>query len=109
MKLVSFGAERAEQPGVLIDVDHIAPLAPLLSNAGFTALDTNSIPGLLPYLQPIIQAELARPHVQVIETRHTRLGSPVPRPEKIIVAGGNYQSHVDEASGRKDAPSPSGA
>jgi len=31
----------------------------------------------------------------------------VPRPEKIIVAGGNYRSHVDEAMGRKDAPIPS--
>jgi 2-keto-4-pentenoate hydratase/2-oxohepta-3-ene-1,7-dioic acid hydratase in catechol pathway len=36
-----------------------------------------------------------------------RLGPPVPQPEKIVVAGGNYRSHVDEAMGRKDAPIPS--
>jgi 2-keto-4-pentenoate hydratase/2-oxohepta-3-ene-1,7-dioic acid hydratase in catechol pathway len=36
-----------------------------------------------------------------------RIGPPVPNPRKIIVAGGNYQSHVDEAAGKKNAPSPS--
>ena len=107
MKIVSFGPERAEQPGVVLDAEYIAPLAPILNEVGFTSFDTNAILGLLPYLQPIIEQELAKPATQRIRMCDTRLGPPVPRPEKIIVAGGNYQSHVDEASGRKNAPSPS--
>jgi 2-keto-4-pentenoate hydratase/2-oxohepta-3-ene-1,7-dioic acid hydratase in catechol pathway len=106
MKIVSFGPERAEQPGVLLDEQHIVPLVPVLIRAGLPALDTNSVLAFLPYLQPIIEAALKDPE-QVIESSSTRLGPPVPKPEKIIVAGGNYQSHVDEASGKKNAPSPS--
>ncbi len=105
MKIVSFGPERAEQPGVLVDERHLAALAPILTRAGFPALDTNAILSLLPHLQPIIEAAL--PTAQKIDIASVRLGPPVPRPEKVIVAGGNYQSHVDEASGRKGAPSPS--
>jgi 2-keto-4-pentenoate hydratase/2-oxohepta-3-ene-1,7-dioic acid hydratase in catechol pathway len=106
MKIVSFGPERAEQPGVLLNERQIAPLANLLTRAGLPALDINTVLALLPYLQPIIEAELAK-KPQVIEISSTRLGPPVPRPEKIIVAGGNYRSHVDEAMGMKDAPVPS--
>jgi 2-keto-4-pentenoate hydratase/2-oxohepta-3-ene-1,7-dioic acid hydratase in catechol pathway len=61
---------------------------------------------LLPYLQPILEAEL-RGAVESIELGSVRLGPPVSRPEKIIVAGGNYRSHVDEAMGKKNAPIPS--
>jgi 2-keto-4-pentenoate hydratase/2-oxohepta-3-ene-1,7-dioic acid hydratase in catechol pathway len=106
MKIVSFGPERAEQPGVLLDEQHIVPLVPVLLRAGLPALDTNSVLAFLPYLQPVIEAALKDPE-QVVESSSTRLGPPVPKPEKIIVAGGNYQSHVDEASGKKNAPSPS--
>jgi 2-keto-4-pentenoate hydratase/2-oxohepta-3-ene-1,7-dioic acid hydratase in catechol pathway len=106
MKLVSFGPERAEQPGVLVDEGRIAPLAPILVAAGFPALDMNAILSLLPYLRPVIETALKGP-VQTVAVDTVRLGSPVPKPEKIIVAGGNYQSHVDEAAGRKGAPSPS--
>ncbi len=106
MKIVSFGAVRAERPGVLLEDESIVPLAPLLVQAGFTELSTNDILGMLDYLQPIIEAEL--PYApQVLPAGSVRLGPPVPSPRKIIVAGGNYQSHVDEAAGRKNAPSPS--
>jgi 2-keto-4-pentenoate hydratase/2-oxohepta-3-ene-1,7-dioic acid hydratase in catechol pathway len=106
MKIVSFGPARAEQPGVLIDEQHLVPLGPLLVRVGLPDLDTNAVLALLPYLQPIIEAELKNPE-QLIAVDEIRLGPPVPKPEKIIVAGGNYQSHVDEAAGMKDAPSPS--
>jgi 2-keto-4-pentenoate hydratase/2-oxohepta-3-ene-1,7-dioic acid hydratase in catechol pathway len=105
MKIVSFGPPRAEQPGVLISDREIVPLAPLLLKAGLTALDTNAILALLPYIQPLIEQHLADPP-SVLDAQTTRLGPPVPRPEKIIIAGGNYQSHVDEAFGKKGAPSP---
>jgi 2-keto-4-pentenoate hydratase/2-oxohepta-3-ene-1,7-dioic acid hydratase in catechol pathway len=106
MKIVSYGPERAEQPGVLIDEHYVVPLARILTKSGYPAFDTNAILSLLPYLQPVIESAL-RSDVQKIDIRTVRLGPPVPRPEKIIVAGGNYRSHVDEASGMKNAPAPS--
>lgn len=105
MKLVSFGAPRCEQPGVLADENTIAPLVPLLLRAGYTALDTNAILSLLPQLYDVIEEGLANP-VDAIDVSQVRLGPPVPNPGKIIVAGGNYQSHVDEAAGMKNAPAP---
>lgn len=106
MRIVSFGAVRAEQPGVLRDDDSIIPLAPLLRDLGLTELDTNAFLALLDELQPLIEAALPTAQI-VLPAGSVRLGPPVPKPEKIIVAGGNYQSHVDEAMGRKNAPSPS--
>ena len=106
MKIVSFGAVRAERPGVLLDDESIVPLAPLLVQVGLTELSTNDILGMLDYLQPIIEAELPFAP-EIIPAGSVRIGPPVPSPRKIIVAGGNYQSHVDEAAGRKNAPSPS--
>jgi 2-keto-4-pentenoate hydratase/2-oxohepta-3-ene-1,7-dioic acid hydratase in catechol pathway len=106
MKIISFGPARAEQPGILVGDDEIVPLGPLLIDAGITELSTNSVLSMLTTLQPIIEAQLKRPHAS-IDANSVRLGPPVPRPPKAIVAGGNYQSHVDEAAGRKNAPSPS--
>lgn len=107
MKIVSYGAKRAERPGVLVPDRGIAPLDPLLRSLGYTALDTNPILGLLHLLQPVIEDALDRPGTEWIDPATTRIGPPVPFPEKVLVAGGNYQSHVDEAMGRKNAPSPS--
>ena len=106
MKIVSFGPPRCEQPGVLKDNDTIVPLVPLLERAGYPPLDTNTILSFLPQLRDVIEEGLQDP-IGPIEVGSTRLGPPVPKPGKIIVAGGNYQSHVDEAAGRKNAPSPS--
>lgn len=106
MKIVSFGPQHGEQPGILLDGDRIAPLAPLLARLGLPQLDSNQLLGLLALIQPTLEAGL-KDAPETIALDSVRLGSPVPRPEKIIVAGGNYQSHVDEAAGRKDAPSPS--
>ncbi|HEY0470583.1 MAG TPA: fumarylacetoacetate hydrolase family protein [Kribbella sp.] len=107
MKIVSYGAKRAERPGVFVPGRGIAPLDPLLRSLGMTALDTNAVLGLLDYLQPIIEEALERPDVEWMDEVTTRLGAPVPFPDKVLVAGGNYQSHVDEAMGMKNAPSPS--
>ena len=108
MKIISYGPERAEQPGVLLNPEQLVPLAPLLTRAGLPSLDTNTILAFLPYLQPLIEDALHSPK-NIVDVRSTRLGPPVMRPEKIIVAGGNYRSHVDEAAGMKDAPIPSEA
>src|ERR1700685_4209709 len=108
MKIVSYGPERAEQPGVLIDEHYVVPLARILTKSGYPAFDTNAILSLLPYLRPVIESAL-RSDVQKINIKTVRLGPPVPRPEKILVAGGNYRSHVDEAAGMVNAPIPSEA
>ncbi|NMO03560.1 fumarylacetoacetate hydrolase family protein [Gordonia sp. TBRC 11910] len=107
MKIVSFGPKRSERPGVYVPGKGVAPLDTLLRSAGLVALDTNAVLALLDQLVPIIEAGLQAPDVDWINPATTRLGPPVPFPEKIIVAGGNYQSHVDEAAGMKNAPSPS--
>jgi len=107
MKIVSYGPERAERPGILVEGRGIAPLDPLLRARGLTSLDTNSLLALLDVLQPEIEEALNSPGIKWLDPETTRLGSPVPFPEKIIVAGGNYQSHVDEAAGMKNAPIPS--
>jgi len=107
MKIVSYGAKRAERPGVFVPGRGIAPLDPLLRSLGMCALDTNPVLGMLDLLQPMIEEALERPGVEWIDEGTTRLGPPVPAPEKVLVAGGNYQSHVDEAMRRKNAPSPS--
>jgi 2-keto-4-pentenoate hydratase/2-oxohepta-3-ene-1,7-dioic acid hydratase in catechol pathway len=106
MKIVSYGPPRAERPGVCVPGKGIAPLDPLLRSLGLTALDTNTLLGLLDLVQPLIEKALAGEDVRWIDEGTTRLGPPVPFPEKVIVAGGNYQSHVDEAAGFKNAPSP---
>jgi 2-keto-4-pentenoate hydratase/2-oxohepta-3-ene-1,7-dioic acid hydratase in catechol pathway len=106
MKIVSFGAPRCEQPGILKDEHTVVPLIPLLERAGYTPLDTNAILSLLPQLREDIEAGVQNP-VETVSLASTRLGPPVPKPGKVIVAGGNYQSHVDEAAGKKNAPSPS--
>ncbi|MDX6256436.1 MAG: hypothetical protein QOJ11_2770 [Frankiales bacterium] len=90
---------------MLLPSGDIAPLGPLLRDLGYPNLDTNTILALLSHLQPQIEeALLGSPYV--LDAAAVRLGPPVPTPEKVIVAGGNYQSHVDEAAGRKNAPSP---
>lgn len=107
MKIVSYGPRRAERPGVLVPDRGIAPLDPLLRSLGLWTLETNAVLAMLDYLQPLIEAALDRPDIEWLDPKTARLGAPVPFPDKILVAGGNYQSHVDEAMGMKNAPSPS--
>jgi len=106
MKIVSYGPPRAEQPGILMDETHIIPLSLLTTRLGLPSLDTNTLLAFLPYLQRLIE-EVMDECGPGIDAKTVRLGPPVPRPEKIVVAGGNYRSHVDEAMGKKDAPIPS--
>ncbi len=107
MRIVSFGPLHAEQPGVMIDDAHIAPLAAVLTRLGYPALDVNALLPFLPLLQPEIEAALREADAPKIALNSVRVGAPIPKPPKVIVAGGNYQSHVDEVAGYKGAPSPS--
>jgi 2-keto-4-pentenoate hydratase/2-oxohepta-3-ene-1,7-dioic acid hydratase in catechol pathway len=106
VKIVSYGTVRAEQPGILLNESQIIPLSLLTTRLGLPPMDSNTLLALLPYVQPLIEGVLDKCGTG-IDVKSVRLGPPVPRPEKIIVAGGNYRSHVDEAMGKKDAPVPS--
>lgn len=106
MKIVSFGPQGSERPGVLDDRG-IAPLDQVFRGLGMRPLDTNTLLGLLEHLQPSIEKALSTLTINWLDPEVVRVGAPVPLPEKIIVAGGNYQSHVDEAAGMKNAPIPS--
>ncbi|MFE4369796.1 hypothetical protein ACFRMN_16505 [Streptomyces sp. NPDC056835] len=76
MKIVSFGPAGAEQPGVLLDGERrIAPLIPLPKRLGLPGLGTNAVLGLLPQLQPIIEAALTEPG-DVIEVAARRSARP---------------------------------
>lgn len=107
MKIVSYGPERSERPGVFVPGSGIAPLDPLLRSLGLTALETNAVLALLDHLQPLIERELTDGNMRWLDVSTTRLGPPVPTPEKILIAGATYQSHADEAAGRPNAPLPS--
>jgi 2-keto-4-pentenoate hydratase/2-oxohepta-3-ene-1,7-dioic acid hydratase in catechol pathway len=96
---VSYGAHQAERPGVLVDDATILPLDPLLAELGLHGADMNPILGLLPQLRQEIEAAIDSTNGDGTIARDTvRLGPPVPHPQKIIVIGGNYLSHVQEAS-----------
>jgi 2-keto-4-pentenoate hydratase/2-oxohepta-3-ene-1,7-dioic acid hydratase in catechol pathway len=97
MKLVTYGPPRAELPGVLIGGDFVLPLAPVLSDLGLAAGSMNTVVGLFDELRPLIE-ERAQGRAGLISLDGIRLGPPVPSPEKVIVVGGNYQSHVEEAA-----------
>jgi 2-keto-4-pentenoate hydratase/2-oxohepta-3-ene-1,7-dioic acid hydratase in catechol pathway len=97
MKLVSYGERGAEQPGVLVEEERIVPLAPLLEELGLRGADMCVVVGLLDVILPLIEETVAASNGGAVRLSETRLGPPIPHPEKILVIGGNYQSHVDEA------------
>ncbi|WP_039804598.1 fumarylacetoacetate hydrolase family protein [Nocardia araoensis] len=107
MKIVSYGHRNSERPGIFVPDCGIAPLDAVFPSLGRVQLETNTLLAFLDILQPYIEEALDTIRVPWIDTSDVRLGPPVTKPGKIIVAGGNYQSHVDEAFGRKNAPSPS--
>jgi 2,4-diketo-3-deoxy-L-fuconate hydrolase len=95
MRLVSWGPDGCEQPGVLVEDEHIVPLAPLLQEHGVVG-DMNAVLGLWPLLGDLIGDFARRSRRMPLST--TRLGPPVPKPRHVIAVGANTHSHVAEAS-----------
>jgi 2-keto-4-pentenoate hydratase/2-oxohepta-3-ene-1,7-dioic acid hydratase in catechol pathway len=95
VKLISYGAVGAEQPGVLVNETHYVPLAPLLAEFGVVG-DMNAVVGLWPLLSQHVARYIDEAEPQPLAA--TRLGPPVPRPRNIIAVGANTHSHVAEAS-----------
>ena len=97
MKLISYGPRGAEQPGVLVEQDEaILPLAPLWHALGQPPPDMNAVVGLLPWLRGVIDDAIARRR-GLLDATGVRLGSPVPRPSKVVVCGLNMSSQQQEA------------
>lgn len=96
MKLISYGSPRSEQPGVLVSNDEILPLSPFFSDLGVPDINMNGVLGLLPHLRGELDAAIESGAGR-ISAAGARLGPPVPRPNKIVVVGGNYMDHVEEA------------
>jgi 2,4-didehydro-3-deoxy-L-rhamnonate hydrolase len=97
MKLVSYGAAGAEQPGVFIEEEGaIVPLAPLWAELGQPPPDMNAVVGLLPWLREAIDDAVAARRA-VLDCGSVRLGPPVPRPSKVVVCGLNTRSQLREA------------
>jgi 2-keto-4-pentenoate hydratase/2-oxohepta-3-ene-1,7-dioic acid hydratase in catechol pathway len=97
VRLVSYGERGSERPGVLVDDERIVPLSPLLEDVGLRGAGMCAILGLFDEIKPLIEEAVANAN-DYITVSQTRLGPPVPHPEKILVIGGNYQAHVDEAA-----------
>jgi len=97
MKLVSYGAPGAEQPGVLIeDEATIVPLTPLWAELGQAPPDMRAVVGLLPWLRGAVEAAVAS-RQGGFDCGGVRLGPPVPRPSKVVVCGLNMRSQLQEA------------
>lgn len=97
MRLVSYGERGSERPGVLVDEERIVALSPMLQDVGLRGADVRAILGLYEEIKSLIE-ETVRTATDYVVVSETRLGPPIPHPEKILVIGGNYQAHVDEAS-----------
>lgn len=98
MRLVSFGPAGVERPGVLLG-EVILDLRAALARRGHYGISTLTDLVSLPYWRRI--AELLVDEADdddLFAASGQRLGSPIPRPGKVIVIGANTYSHVREAS-----------
>ncbi|NOX51005.1 MAG: fumarylacetoacetate hydrolase family protein [Gammaproteobacteria bacterium] len=95
MRLVRYGEEGLEKPGLLDDDDQIRSLAPLVRdiNPELLAADARTILNAIdPTKLPIVDA-------------NSRLGMPVVGIRQIIAVAGNYRAHVEER-GKSQQPEP---
>lgn len=95
MKLVSFGSQGNETPGVLIGGERIVPLIDPMRSWGYAVTDINDVLRHLPELQPRIE-DLVATGKNAVPLASARLGPPVPRPGAIFAVGANYRSHLAE-------------
>jgi 2-keto-4-pentenoate hydratase/2-oxohepta-3-ene-1,7-dioic acid hydratase in catechol pathway len=101
MRLVSYGPQGGEVPGVLIG-DAILPLGPLATELGLPP--HASMRSLLPALDRIadrLGSAVDRFGKDLVRLGSVRLGPPVTDPPNIFVCGANYHAHLREV-GRFD-------
>lgn len=98
MRLVSYGAAGAERAGILLE-GGILDLARAMQAAG-TANPTTDMRLFLEQerWRETAEALARRPATELIDPAGVRLGAPVPVPRKLIIAGANTHSHIQEAA-----------
>lgn len=87
MKLIRFGEEGKEKPGLLIN-DKRIDVSSIVSDYNEAFFENNG----MEQLQDVIKNNTSFPEV----SNDVRLGSPVARPSKIICIGLNYVDHCEE-------------
>lgn len=92
MKLVSYGAFGKERAGIL-DGGKIIDL----ERAGAPSADLRVILEQPDWRGVVERAFASRGSVKAIEATSVRLGSPVPVPRSLVIAGANTKSHFKEA------------
>lgn len=97
MKLVRFGKQNAERPGVWLDDTPTAGQASLLDvrAMAFDMEDFNAH-FFATYGLERLRALLREPRLKLIPAAGVRLGPPVARPGKIVCLGKNYAAHAAE-------------
>ncbi|MGC1779429.1 MAG: fumarylacetoacetate hydrolase family protein [Xanthobacteraceae bacterium] len=98
MRLVSYGAFGVERAGILMD-DVIVDLenAMRLSGAGSPVSDMRLFLEQPSWRSLLDRAGAALGQLVAVEAATVRLGSPVPVPRSLIIAGANTKSHIAEA------------
>ncbi|MGC7342194.1 Probable 2-hydroxyhepta-2,4-diene-1, 7-dioateisomerase [Mycobacteroides abscessus subsp. abscessus] len=98
LRIVSFAGADQWQPGVLIDDDTVAPLAPMLARHDIQVSSARELIALLPQISPLISDELAGGSFEPVPLDSVALGAPIPEPGQVIALGFNYPTHSDTDS-----------
>jgi len=98
MRLVSYGAAGDERAGILL-AGGILDLSRAMQSAGALNPTTDMRLFLEQERWRETAADLVRrPTIDLIDASRVRLGAPVPVPRKLIIAGANTRSHLEEAA-----------
>src|SRR3990170_5110043 len=98
MRLVSYGTPGAERAGILLE-GGILDLARAMQAAGAANPTTDMRLFLEQERWRETAADLVRrPAIELVDSTRVRLGAPVPVPRKLIIAGANTRSHLEEAA-----------
>lgn len=92
MRLVTYGPQGGEQPGILVGDDRIRPLLPVLAAAGIRTRDVAELLALWPAIAPLANAA-SQESDGCIAVDDVRLGPPVPSPGTIVAIGFTYSRH----------------
>ncbi|QCX53911.1 fumarylacetoacetate hydrolase family protein [Elizabethkingia sp. JS20170427COW] len=90
MKLIKFGAEGQEKPGVILN-DQYYDVSHLVEDYDEKFFSGNAIEEL--------KEKIANTELPLVD-KNTRLGSPIARPSKIVCVGLNYKDHAEETGMR---------
>lgn len=85
LRIVSFAGADQWQPGVLIDDDTVAPLAPMLARHDIQVSSARELIALLPQISPLISDELAGGSFEPVPLDSVALGPRFPSPARSLL------------------------